>query len=397
MKKVRITGIVRLANRVRQELGGRVSADRLSQLRESITDSLQTIDRLLAESAVGIDAMPAPSRNAYQFLASIDFESIATRGSAPSHGLSPGSVSFPGLRSHLDAILDDLAGGADDSKLRRIQDSIRQTSENIERQIRADDIRPEQLKPESRSIRGWLAYFCAPTHFDAYVAALRLASAVFDETAEHSKNVRRPVLIHCRPMKGLFRIRARAGSSRVQLPTGMISFDRKTFASLADLVFRGTRDRQPIMDAMLSKPYQSILTEIDLLCGVIERAAGIYHDLAACFGRVNAGYFDGDLPSPRLTWGQTFTVRKFGHYDRMHDTVMISATLDRKSVPQYAVDFIVYHELLHKKLGVRWNNGRMAAHTPEFLRAEKRFRQYNQAKAILQKLAGTKRVIDCPK
>ena len=390
MKKVRVTGIVKLANRVRQELAGPVTPGRVSQLQESVSNSLQTINRLLAEAGVGIDAMPIPSRRAYQFLGSIDFESIATQESAPSQPLPPGTVSFPGLRSYLDAILDALAGGADESKRRAIQDSIRQSSEDIERQIRGDDIRPEQLKPGSRATRGWLAYFSEPAHFDAYMDALRLASPIFDEAAGHSKNVRQPVLIHFRPMKGLFRIRVYADSSRIQLPTGMICFDKETFLSLANLAFRKTRDRQPALDAMLSKPYQAILAEIDLLSGVIEHAAGIYHDLAACFDRVNAAYFGGGLPSPRLTWSRTFTTRKFGHYDLTRDTVMVSSTLDRENVPQYAVDFIVYHELLHKKLGVRWNNGRMAAHTPQFLRAEKQFRQYDRAKAVLQKLAGTK-------
>ena len=61
MKKVRIKGIVKLANRVRQELTGPVTADRLSQLRETVVNSLRTIDRLLAEASVGIEAMPAPS------------------------------------------------------------------------------------------------------------------------------------------------------------------------------------------------------------------------------------------------------------------------------------------------------------------------------------------------
>jgi len=170
----------------------------------------------------------------------------------------------------------------------------------------------------------------------------------------------------------------------------MIGFDKNTFGPLANLVFRKTRDRQPILAAMLSKPYQSTLSEIDLLSGLIERASGIYHDLAGSFERVNTAYFGGSLPNPRLTWSRTFTFRKFGHYDHMRDTVMVSSTLDQEIVPQYAVDFIIYHELLHKKLGVRWNNGRMAAHTPDFLRAEKRFRQYDQAKAVLQKLAGSK-------
>ena len=390
MKKIRITGIVKLAGRVRQELAGPISKDRLLQLRESVCKSLQAINRLLADAGGDIRALPAPSRRAYQFLEGINFESITTQEPAASNGLAPSSVSFSGLRSHLGAILDSLADGIDQSNLRRIQESICESSENLERQICTEDIKPEQLKPQSRAIRGWLAYFSEPEHFEAYLATLNLARPIFDEAARHSKKVRPPVLIHFCPMEGFFRIRSYGDSSRVKLPTGMICFDGKTFALLADFVFRKTRDRQPIMEAMLSEPYQSILSEIDLLSGLIEHADGVYHNLAGCFDRVNNAYFGGSLPCPRLTWSRTFTFRKFGHYDHMRDTIMVSSTLDQEIVPQDAVDFIIYHELLHKKLGVRWNNGRMAAHTREFLLAEKRFKQYDQAKAVLQKLTGAK-------
>jgi hypothetical protein len=51
------------------------------------------------------------------------------------------------------------------------------------------------------------------------------------------------------------------------------------------------------------------------------------------------------------------------------------------------VDFIVYHELLHKKLGIRWQNDRKGVHTPEFLREEKKFSHYAQASEVLKKLA----------
>ncbi len=200
MKRVRAKGIVKLANRVRQELAGPVTHDRLSQLRESVDASLQTINRVLVEAEVGIDAMPAPSQRAYQFLKGIDFDSINTQEAAAFNGLPPGSVSFPGLRSYLDAILDDLASGLGQSKLRQVQDSICESSENIEQQVRADDIRPGQLKPQSRAIRGWLAYFSESEHFDAYLAALDLARPIFDEAVRHSKKVRSPVLIHFRPM-----------------------------------------------------------------------------------------------------------------------------------------------------------------------------------------------------
>jgi hypothetical protein len=88
-----------------------------------------------------------------------------------------------------------------------------------------------------------------------------------------------------------------------------------------------------------------------------------------------------------LTWSRTFTGRKFGHYDPIRDTVMISCSLDRSSVPVQALDFVMYHELLHKQLGVDWRSGRAAAHTPEFRAAERRFDHYQEAEALLKRVA----------
>ena len=55
---------------------------------------------------------------------------------------------------------------------------------------------------------------------------------------------------------------------------------------------------------------------------------GQHFDLADVFDRVNAAYFDGALPRPRLTWNRTLTHRKFGHYQTTTDTVMVSLSLD---------------------------------------------------------------------
>ena len=66
---------------------------------------------------------------------------------------------------------------------------------------------------------------------------------------------------------------------------------------------------------------------------------------------------------------------------------MVSRTLDDPSVPPGVVDFIMYHELLHKKLGVKVIGKRRYGHTPEFRRAEKAFLQYAQAQAFLQAIA----------
>jgi hypothetical protein len=88
-----------------------------------------------------------------------------------------------------------------------------------------------------------------------------------------------------------------------------------------------------------------------------------------------------------LTWSRSFTGRKFGHYDHVHDTIMLSATLDRQDVPQLTVDFIMYHELLHRDRGMTWLNGRARAHDSAFQQAERQFEQFHRAEQVLEKLA----------
>jgi predicted metal-dependent hydrolase len=92
------------------------------------------------------------------------------------------------------------------------------------------------------------------------------------------------------------------------------------------------------------------------------------------------------MPRPKLTWSRKLTRRKYGHYDFLRDTVMVSRSLDQPEVPAFVVDYIVYHELLHKKLGLKWTNGRKGAHTPEFHREMKTFTHYHQSESILKSL-----------
>ncbi|KKL28646.1 hypothetical protein LCGC14_2373070, partial [marine sediment metagenome] len=90
---------------------------------------------------------------------------------------------------------------------------------------------------------------------------------------------------------------------------------------------------------------------------------------------------------PRLCWSRTFASQTFGHYDRVADTVMISASLDSRRVPLYVVDFVVYHELLHRKLAGEWRRGRKIDHTSRFRHEERLFGRYEPADAFLKKLA----------
>ncbi|MBM4028541.1 MAG: hypothetical protein FJ280_24570 [Planctomycetes bacterium] len=430
MKRLRISGLVSLAKRVRQELAGPVSPARLAGLRREVENALAAIEGVLKENRVGVRNLPSPSRKALQFLQGLDWGAVATDASAGGDGLPPESVSFRGLPRHFDGLLDRLAQAAQPSlswpsrplggeggslpdrgqdvrdtempatrgrdardtqerlgPLEEVYETIVSDSARMEQEIQVQDIRPEQLTRQAREIRGWLAYFAQRENFERYCAAVRRAEPVFRTICTWPASQGMPVRVRFRPLHALYRVRGYPDRLQVDLPTPMICFDRETLRSVAQAAFRQEGSRKAMHEAAGGEAYRRIDAAIELLAGVVAQMRGLHHDLAASFDRVNAAYFDERLSWPRLVWSHSFAARKFGHYDHAHDTVMVNAVLDRDTVPALVVDFIVYHELLHRELGITWKNNRIAAHTPKLAARERQFEHYDQAKAVLRKLA----------
>jgi hypothetical protein len=386
MRRLRIPGLVGFAKRVRQELAGPVSPARLAYLRGEIDDTIRAIEQTARSERIPVQNMPLPSRKAYLFLKGLDLNSITTQDTSSASHFAPESVSFRGLQSYFDDLLSRIARSDSRSQQEEIYGEIVASSENIEDGIKVKNARPEQIKKPSREMRGWLAYFSQRENFDEYCAAVRRAEPIFREACPWPAAKSVPILVHFRPQQGMYHIRAYSDAILVRLPTPMICFDEGLLRSVAQVAFKEGGDRKRVHDAAGSEPYRRIASALELLSGVVAQTRGMHHDLAAAFDRVNAAYFHGSMSRPHLVWSRTFAARKFGHYDHANDTVMVNAVLDKKTVPELTVDFIMYHELLHKQLGIMWKSDRMAAHTPEFAQKEREFKQYDQAKAVLRKL-----------
>jgi hypothetical protein len=139
-----------------------------------------------------------------------------------------------------------------------------------------------------------------------------------------------------------------------------------------------------------SEAHASIRAELERLGVPVQvQVQGDHHDLVQAFERVNNRYFQGQIEAPLLTWNQQTTYRKFGHYQYTSDTLMVSRSLDQARVPRYVLDFVMYHELLHKQLGYKLVNGRRYAHTSEFREKEQQFEQYHAAQEYLEALSQT--------
>jgi hypothetical protein len=116
------------------------------------------------------------------------------------------------------------------------------------------------------------------------------------------------------------------------------------------------------------------------------RPRGRWQNLEDRFERLNAAYFAGTLERPRLTWSRTKSRRILGRYDSTHRTIFVSLLFDSQHIPDFVLDYVLYHEMLHIKHPSRAENCRLVAHTPEFRAEEKRFEAYRKATEWIKRI-----------
>jgi len=118
----------------------------------------------------------------------------------------------------------------------------------------------------------------------------------------------------------------------------------------------------------------------------IEGARGHAYDLEAIFDELNIRFFHGLLARPQMTWSQVKARNRLGHYDPAHNAIVVSRVFDDLRLPRYAVEYIVYHEMLHLKHPVKLRGSRRCVHSGEFQAEEKLFPHLEKAKAVLKHL-----------
>jgi hypothetical protein len=112
--------------------------------------------------------------------------------------------------------------------------------------------------------------------------------------------------------------------------------------------------------------------------------AGVHHDLAPLFDRLNQRYFENALPRPRLGWSSRVWRTQLGCFDPALNQIVINRQLDRQNVPEYVVAYVLYHEMLHQKHPIRFARCRRESHSAEFRSEEKRFADYGRAMKFLK-------------
>ncbi len=109
-------------------------------------------------------------------------------------------------------------------------------------------------------------------------------------------------------------------------------------------------------------------------------------NLEEIFEELNRTYFGGLMARPQLGWSRRVSRTMLGHYDPAHNAIIISKVLDASDTPRQALEYVLFHEMLHLEFPVETKGVRRRVHTREFREAEKRFVDLKTAKELLKKL-----------
>ena len=118
----------------------------------------------------------------------------------------------------------------------------------------------------------------------------------------------------------------------------------------------------------------------------IASAQGLTYNLENIFDDLNTRFFYSLLARPRMTWSRDHARNRLGHYDPAHNAIVVSRAFDHPRVPFYAVEYIVYHEMLHLKHPVKLRGSRRCVHSTEFQAEEKLFPHREKARQFLKRL-----------
>jgi hypothetical protein len=113
---------------------------------------------------------------------------------------------------------------------------------------------------------------------------------------------------------------------------------------------------------------------------------GERYNLEEIFESLNVRHFDGLLGRPQLGWSRGISRRMLGHFDPSHNAIVISRIFDRAEVPALALEYVMFHEMLHLRYPVEHSGTRRCVHTREFKAEEKKFPRFQDAKELLKKL-----------
>lgn len=113
---------------------------------------------------------------------------------------------------------------------------------------------------------------------------------------------------------------------------------------------------------------------------VTRSTEGRYKDLGESLKRLKELGLVGKDEDPYITWTKEELSSQTGYVSTLMDTMVINCAFDDETIPDYVIDYVVYHHLVIIKDGAAKFNGDVIDMRAE----EKKYPQWNEAEEYIQ-------------
>ena len=151
---------------------------------------------------------------------------------------------------------------------------------------------------------------------------------------------------------------------------------------------RSTKPQKKAHNASLQTSKHKIATpKYPIHCQFdFQESQGRWFNLRAIFDKVNARYFRNRIKNYRVVWGKKRKERPrrsvvFGSIQEEDRIIRIHPLLDRLFVPQWFVEYVLFHEMLHSVVPDIYDpQGRRIVHHADLYKKQRRFYWFRRAK-----------------
>lgn len=183
-----------------------------------------------------------------------------------------------------------------------------------------------------------------------------------------------------------------AGWAEFQVSDYLMDADKEIIEGLARSLFiritKGKRDPYPetMKDWMTSTDFVKLKQPVYVRRSrnLTRSPQGSFRNLLDSVQRLTSqGMVDED-EEMFISWTKENNHRRVGYCSVLMKVIAISSIFDNPEVPEYVLDYVVYHEMLHLNNGVDPDSPK---HGPEFRAQERLFPRWEEAEAWLRRIA----------
>lgn len=283
----------------------------------------------------------------------------------------------------------------ENEKIRQFQQMITSLRTAIEKKAKDLGGSPADLPEPSFQAYQWIKFLSQKKWLLVHLHALYEFLKIMGDNhlIQGMGGNRQQIRISIRNSNYLFRSKRSGRAFYLEINEGFIQAPPEIKTALLRAAMGGKRSKNNQLVRAYSK--SEVFKQVTNALKSVEKtnqlsSLGRVFDLQSIYEQINHDYFQDALKRPRLTWSARKSKRRMGMYDPASNTITINRILDSKNVPQIALEYILFHEMLHQKLGIKESNGRRYAHTAAFRQAEKKFKGKEIANQAIRKIVQSK-------